>query len=158
MASEQKVVRLAGAVLDRSRHVCAFFHTPDEKYQVLLPFIEEGFTQGDKAFHIVDARFRTQHLGRLERAGIDIAAAQRASQIEVCVWEEAYLRGERFDQDAMLALIEQVLTNGKLGGFHLTRLLAEMEWALQDRPGVEDLLEYETRLNYILPRYDDAIV
>jgi len=28
-----------------------------------------------------------------------------------------------------------------------------MEWALEDRPGVDDLVEYETRLNYVLPRY-----
>jgi hypothetical protein len=33
-----------------------------------------------------------------------------------------------------------------------------MEWALVDKPGVGDLIEYETRLNYILPKYDDAVV
>jgi hypothetical protein len=30
------------------------------------------------------------------------------------------------------------------------------EWALEDSPGVDDIVEYETRLNYVLPRYDDA--
>jgi hypothetical protein len=33
-----------------------------------------------------------------------------------------------------------------------------MEWALEDRPGVDDLVEYETRLNYILPKYRDPVV
>lgn len=33
-----------------------------------------------------------------------------------------------------------------------------MEWALEKLPGVEDLLEYETRLNRILPQYDDFVV
>jgi len=28
-----------------------------------------------------------------------------------------------------------------------------MEWALGDFPGVDDLVEYETRLNHVLPRY-----
>ena len=32
-----------------------------------------------------------------------------------------------------------------------------MEWALEDVPGVGGLLEYETRLNYTLPLYDDAV-
>jgi hypothetical protein len=32
-----------------------------------------------------------------------------------------------------------------------------MEWALDDRPGVHDIVEYEARLNQILPKYDDAI-
>jgi hypothetical protein len=33
-----------------------------------------------------------------------------------------------------------------------------MEWALQDLPGVHDIVEYETRLNHILPNYDDVVV
>ena len=55
---ERSAVRLAGAVLDRSRHVCAFFHSREEEYRVLLPFVREGFEQGDKAFHIVEYETR----------------------------------------------------------------------------------------------------
>jgi hypothetical protein len=33
-----------------------------------------------------------------------------------------------------------------------------MEWALEDRPGVQNLVEYEARLNDLLPRYDDVVV
>ena len=37
--SQDKRVRLAGATLDRSRHVCAFFNSKKEEYRVLLPFV-----------------------------------------------------------------------------------------------------------------------
>ena len=47
--------------------------------------------------------------------------------------------------------------SGAVQGFPLTRLVANMEWALEDRPGVDDIVEYETRLNYVLPKYDDAV-
>ena len=57
----------------------------------------------------------------------------------------------------MLALIEEVLQGGKAQGYPITRLVANMEWALEDRPGVDDIVEYETRLNYVLPKYDDAV-
>ena len=40
--------------------------------------------------------------------------------------------------DAMPALIEEVLQRGESEGYPLTRLVAHMEWALQDRPGVDD--------------------
>jgi MEDS: MEthanogen/methylotroph, DcmR Sensory domain len=150
-------VHLAGSVLDRKRHVCAFFHTKDEEYQVLMPFIVEGFEHGDKAFHIVDPEHRDAHLARLRQAGIDTEGAQTRGALEVRRWEDAYLRGGHFDQNAMLALIEEVLNSGKAAGFPLTRLVANMEWALEDRPGVEDIVEYETRLNYVLPKYDDAV-
>ena len=33
-----------------------------------------------------------------------------------------------------------------------------MEWALADFPGVDDLVEYETRLNHVLPRYPGPVV
>ena len=85
-------------------------------------------------------------------------AHEESGQFELRNWEEAYLREGRFDQDAMLALIESVLIGGKQEGFPLTRLVAHMEWALQDRPGVDDLVEYETRLNYVLPRYRDPVI
>ena len=32
-------LRLAGSILGAQRHVCAFFHSADEEYRVMLPFI-----------------------------------------------------------------------------------------------------------------------
>jgi hypothetical protein len=81
-----------------------------------------------------------------------------SGQLEVRPWQHAYLRGDRFDQDAMLALIEEVLQSGAAAGYPLTRLLAHMEWGSLDKPGVDDLVEYETRLNYVLPKYDDPVI
>lgn len=151
-------VRFAGAVLARSRHVCAFFNSRDEEYRVLLPFIKEGLERGERGFHITDPALKSDHLRRLETAGIDVVPAQKRGQLEVLVWQEAYLRDGHFDQDAMLALIEEVLRAGAAQGYPLTRLVAHMEWALEDRPGVDDLVEYETRLNYVLPKYQDPVI
>jgi hypothetical protein len=33
-----------------------------------------------------------------------------------------------------------------------------MEWALVDLPGVDDLIEFETRVNYVVPKYEDAVI
>jgi len=151
-------IRFAGSVLGAQRHVCAFFHSPDEEYRVLLPFIKEGFEGGEKAFHIVDPKLREHHLQRLASAGIDVSAAQQSGQFELRNWADAYLRDGHFDQNRMLALIQEVLEGGRQQGFALTRLVAHMEWALEDRPGVDDLVEYETRLNFILPRYKDPVI
>jgi hypothetical protein len=155
--SHPRQVRLAGSVLDRSRHVCAFFHDKEEEYRVLLPFIKEGFDQGNRAFHMVDPRRRAELLRRLQEAGVPVAEAERKGQLEVRRWEDAQFPDGRFDQDRMLALLEEVLAEGKAQGFPLTRLTANMEWALEDRPGVEDLLEFETRVNYLAPRYHDVL-
>ncbi len=151
-------IHFAGATLERSRHVCAFFENPDEEHRVLDPFVREGLDRGEKALHIVDPVLRSDYIERLAAAGIPIRSALADGQFELRTWEEAYLREGHFDQDAMLALIEEVLNGGRREGFPLTRLVAHMEWALEDRPGVDDLIVYETRLNYILPRYRDPVV
>jgi hypothetical protein len=153
-----KSANLARATVACGCHVCAFFHSRDDEYEVLLPFLKEGFESGDKAVHIIDQKDGADRLRRLTNGGIDANAGEQNGQIEVRAWENAYLHGGRFDQKAMLALIEEVLTAGKQQGFALTRLWANMEWALEDLPGVHDILEYETRLNYILPKYDDVVV
>ena len=155
--TDKKPVHLGGAVLERSRHVCAFFNSRQEEYAALIPFIREGFEHGDKAYHIVESSHRPMHRKVLQDAGIDTAAAEAHGQLDIRAWEDAYLRDGHFSQTRMLALIEQVLVAGTAQGFPLTRLVANMEWALEDRPGVEDLVEYETRLNYVLPKYDDAV-
>ncbi len=157
MSKPARQVRLAGTPLGRSRHVCAFFNSKDEEYRVLLPFIKEGLEHGEKAFHIVKDDHRPEHRRRLQQAGMAVEPAERTGQLEIRRWEDAYLRDGRFDQDRMLALIEEVLQGGKTEGYPLTRLIANMEWALEDRPGVDDIVEYETRLNYVLPKYDDAV-
>jgi len=158
MHENNGALHLVGTTLDRYRHVCAFFHTRDEEYKILLPFIKEGIERHEKAFHIVDPALRHAHVHRLEEAGIDVTACESSGQLEVRRWEEAYLRQGHFDQHAMLALIQEVLETGKTQQFPLTRLVANMEWALEDRPGVNDLVEYETRLNFILPKYADPVI
>lgn len=158
IGESEQPIRFAGSVLTAKRHVCAFFHSPDEWYQILLPFIKNGFDRGQRAFHIVDPRLREQHITRLTSAGLDVAAVERSGRFELRNWENAYLRDGLFDQDRMLALIQEVLEGGRSQGFTLTRLVAQMEWALEDRPGVDDLVEYETRLNYLLPRYKDPVI
>src|SRR6202171_4931087 len=151
-------VRCAGDSLGQHRHICAFFNGLDEEHRVLRSFIKEGFDRGDKAFHIVDPELQGQHLTQLAESGIDVEQAVGTGQLELRRWQDAYLRGDRFDQDAMLALLEEVLQSGEASGYPLTRLVAHMEWALLNRPGVDGLLEYETRLNYMLPKYDDPVI
>jgi hypothetical protein len=76
--------------------------------------------------------------------------------VDVRPWAGAHLRGGRFDKDGMLALVEGAMESTKDSA--RTRWWGNMEWALTGTPGVQDLIEYESRLNYILPKYDDVVV
>lgn len=159
VAENMRPVHLGGAKVGRSRHICAFFRSQDEEFDVMLPFIKEGMARGEKAVHIVDPRLRGTHIQRLENAGLDAGELQSRKQLEIRNWEQTYLRsGGCFDQDDMLSLIQDVLRDGKREGFPLTRLIAHMEWSCAGRPGVENLIEYEARLNDVLPQFDDPVI
>jgi hypothetical protein len=150
-------IRFAGSELGPQRHVCAFFSSAEEEYRLLLPFIREGFERGERAFHVVDPKFREDHIGRLARAGIDIEQVEKAGQLKLCDWNEAYLPDGRFSQNRMLAMWEEELEAARRCGFPITRVVAHMEWNLEDRDGVSDLVEYEARFN-LLPRTRDAVI
>jgi MEDS: MEthanogen/methylotroph, DcmR Sensory domain len=147
-----------GSTLSQDRHICAFFNSMDEQHRVLRSFIKDGFDRGDRAFHLVDPERREEHLRRLAEAGINVQEAMGIGQLEVRPWQDGPLRAGRFDQEAWMASFEQVLQSGPAAGYERTRFLAHMEWALVDLPGVEDLIEFETRVNYVVPKYDDAVI
>ena len=58
----------------------------------------------------------------------------------------------------MIETIKEALDPAKKQPGRLTRLVANMEWALEDLPGVHDIVEYETRLNHVLPEYHDPVI
>ncbi len=151
-------VQCAGVSLGQHRHICAFFNGVEEQHRVLRSFIKEGFERGDKAVHLVDPELREDHLRWLAEAGIDVEQAVGTGQLDLRRWQDAQLRGDRFDQDAMLALLEETFQSGAAAGYPLTRLIGQMEWALADKPGVDDLLEFETRVNYLMAKYDDPAI
>ncbi len=146
-AEKEEPIRFAGAELGACRHICGFFRNPEEEYHLLLPFIKEGFERGEKAFHVVDPKLRDDHLRRLNSAGISVTEVEKSGQFELCNWEQMYLPDGCFDQDRMLALWRDVLASAGQHGFPRTRVVAHMEWALEDHEGVSDLIEYESRFN-----------
>jgi hypothetical protein len=127
MAGNEKTTPYSASGLDRYRHVCVLYRNLDEEFRVLRPFITEGFRRGDKAFHIIDTQHRPEHLRRLrDELGIDVTASEQSGQLEVRGWEEAHLRPGWFDPHAMLALVEEVLSDTKRRGFRFTRWVATM--------------------------------
>lgn len=159
MKRDKRPISLAGSQLAEIRHVCAFFANDNEEYRVLLPFIREGFACGDRAVHIINPDQHEEHLQRLVAEGIDTTAYQQSGQLDVQNNTEAYLRDGHFDQDRMLAAFEEMVRNGRaVAGSPLTRIVCRMDWASGNHVRIEDVIEFESRVNDVWSRYDDAVV
>jgi len=150
-------VRLAGRTLTNHRHVCAFFHSHEEQNKVLLPFLREGIERGEKVLRIMDPALRDEYLSAYRAGGIDVQAAEQNGQLDVRHWHNTYLQAGYFDGDRMIKLLQEGLESNR-NKFGLTRAVGNMEWALEAAPGVTDIVEYETKLNYVVTRYPDPIV
>lgn len=151
-------VHLAGKPLTHACHACAFFHTDEEKYRVLLPFILEGVERGDLAAHIVNPAQRDMHLARLAQAGVDTDAAQAQGQLAVRTWDETYLQDGKFDQQRMIATLLALIAPADAPPGTVTRNIADMAWSPGARPDAHDIVEYEARLNQVLPEHHNPIV
>src|ERR1700686_1202273 len=151
-------ISLAGSQLGDVRHVCSFFNSDDEEYRTLLPFIKDGFECGDKAVHVLNPGQHHNHLQRLTAAGIDAAAAQHSGQFELRTNTETYLRDGHFDQDRMLEFFEQLGGGNTNSVFLRSRIVCHMEWAADGRSHVDDLVEFETRVNYVPVPHGDRVM
>ena len=151
-------IPFAGSQLDQSRHVCAFFNSDEEEYRVLLPFIKDGFECGDKAIHVVNPDQHGDHLQRLTAAGIDAETARQSGQFELRTNTDTYLRDGRFDQYRMLDAFEQLASGTVNQGFPRSRIVCHMDWAVETGSHVDNLVEFESRVNDVWLRHEDAVI
>jgi MEDS: MEthanogen/methylotroph, DcmR Sensory domain len=159
MTANDHSVELAGVTFTGQNHICAFFNTMDEEHRVLGSFYKGGFERGEKATHIVDSENREAYLKRLADAGIKVQELMDTGRLEVLPWTDMYVRDHRFDQDAMLASVEDLIQSGAASGYSRTRLVGHhMDWLFLDRPAVKNLVEYEARLNHVLSKYNGLVI
>src|SRR6516225_1743475 len=159
MATDEHSAQFDAVNPSVQHHVCAFFGSMDEEHRVLRSFYRDGFDRGEKATHIVAAENRDPYLKRLAEAGIDVKRMMDTGQLEVLPWTDMYVRDHRFDQDAMLASVEALIQSGARAGYSHTKLVGHhMDWVFADTPAVNNLLEYEARLNHLLAKYTAPVI
>src|SRR3989449_3392320 len=112
-SESEQPIRFAGSELGARRYICGFFHSADEEYRVLLPFIKEGFERGEKAFHIVDPRLRAEHLRRLEAAGIDVGGGGKQGGVWGPQSAGGYFWAWPLHPDRMLGFIQKGAGGGR---------------------------------------------
>ncbi len=151
--------RISSNVFGRHRHICAFFNSVDEQHRVLRPFIRDGFADGDKAYHYVDPRAagRTSRLARRSRGRCGRGDEHRPVGGAAVAREHAARRALR-PGDLAVHVRGGAAVRAGVPDTGRRRFFGHMEWALTDLPGTEDLIEYETRVNDVIPKYEDTVI
>jgi hypothetical protein len=158
MSNGAPPISLAGSHLGDTRHVCAFFASDDEEYRVLLPFIREGFDRGDKAIHVLNPGQHEDHVRRLAAAGIDTGAAAERGQLELRTSTDMYLQDGCFDAELMLGAFERLASDSVREGFPISRIVCRMDWAAGGHSFIDDVMEFESRVNELWRHRGDAVI
>jgi hypothetical protein len=127
-------------------HVCAFVMGPSEERAIIDPFLVEGMRRGEKAVYYVDPAQRDEHEARLR------TSAPSHDLVEVTTWHDAHLKGGSFDQDRMMAALEEMIRDNAASGKPPVRLVGQMGWVFSSPPGIEQLVAYEASVNEVLNR------
>jgi hypothetical protein len=138
-------------------HACAIVHGSDDELEWLLPMVDELTPQAVRTIRIVDQVHAEHETSRLAawREGHPIVGR---NEMRVTDWQRTYLVGGEFQQRAMLSRIGGFIDDGHSDGFPLVRIVADMTWAAGDVIGVDDLFEYESRLNTVIDPVGAVVV
>lgn len=145
-------------LLERHRHVCAFFNSQEEEFRITLPFMRDGLRAGERVLNLLRDRDVADHSRRLRDAGIAVAPLIESGQFVVQRSHDAYFPDGGFDVEGMLAFVRATLSASATSGFPRTRVVAHCECVLQDRATTTAFLEYESRLNRFLPEFPDIAI
>ncbi|HSB52211.1 MAG TPA: MEDS domain-containing protein, partial [Dissulfurispiraceae bacterium] len=128
-------------------HLCLIFDTHEEQFAAVVPFIRSGLERGERCIYVVDESSIVEVIDRLRRDGVGVDEALKSGALELVTSRDAYLSGDCFDPERMIALLRDKTEGALRRGFRALRVTGEMTWALRDAPGCERLIEYEAKLN-----------
>ena len=147
-----RTVTLCGRALKKPGHICAFFDSRNEEYDILVPFFKEGIALDEEVINIVDAHRHGSHCDRLRAEGVDVEKEMSEGRLHVLTAEDTYLKGGRFGSQRMYELLQTALAEAH-GKGRRVRASGVMDWTLQGAAGTEELMEYESRVNFLVPAY-----
>ena len=155
--SGPRTVTLCGRALEEPGHICAFFDSRSEEYDILAPYYAEGIELDEEVITIVDAEREKDHRARIQAHGIEVDRAMADNRLQVLRSEETYTKGGRFGAERMYELLQGALAGAKQRG-HRVRTSGVMDWATRGHTGTEELMEYESRVNFLVPSYDCTLL
>ncbi len=132
-------------------HLCCIYRDRSEQMGIVVPYLMHGLQHNEKCIYIIDESTREDVFHAFGEAGVDLTTHSASGQFTLLTKEEAYLKEGRFDPDRMIATLKQAETDALHEGYAGLRVTGEMTWIFTRLPGVEKLIEYESKLNLLLP-------
>jgi len=133
-------------------HICGLYETEAERDEIVMGFLHAGDIAGDMQLYCPAERTAENFIETYERNFPDCCGhVHDHNMFSLLNARELYYPSGRFSPRAMDDGLDAFFVESQKQGKRNIRATAEMVWALEAIPGVEDLMTYESRLNYFIP-------
>jgi DcmR-like sensory protein len=133
-------------------HICGLYETEKERDDILFGFLERGFLDGDYQLYCPSERSREDFIKKFSNYCPHCHdKTQDPEYLALLSAKELYYPDGNFSPKAMDDSLNSFFEQSQQNGERKIRATAEMVWALDAIKGVEDLMVYESRLNYFIP-------
>jgi len=144
--------------LSEERHICLFFVNQDEQWQMMRPYLLEHLGTGVPVLYIQDSTPPGRLKELLHAEGLPVNDLITRGLLRILPPEDAYLLTGRFDDQRMLAFMESAILGALAAGYNRVFLTGEMTWSLQNAPGSESMMHYESLLNPVVDKYPGVTI
>ena len=133
-------------------HICGLYETEAERDEIILGFLYTGDIEGDLQLYCPVERTKENFIDEYNKHYPSCCGhVDDVTKFNILGAKELYYPDGTFSPLAMDTGLSSFYTESQKKGKRNIRATAEMIWALQAIPGVEDLMIYESRLNYFIP-------
>jgi hypothetical protein len=131
-------------------HICSFFKGEEQQLSAVAPFVLSGLAGNEKCIYITGRSDREDLVDAFPKTE-DVQKSVDSGQLEFLSFEQGYLKDGRFDHNRMLKLLRDAEQKALAEGYSGLTVTGEMDWYNTKAPGVDQIMEYESRINYMYP-------
>lgn len=134
-------------------HICQIFGTDDEREHSLLHFVLSGVKSKERTSCFSSKTSERKMEVFLRQHGLSYKDSKDSRLLALSVVEDVYFRDNCFDPEDMLSLLREFYEESIRLGHSAARVIGEMSPEVQQLPGGDRLLEYESRVSLLQRQY-----
>ena len=131
-------------------HICQIFTDDDERSDSLFQFLLSGLKSKERTACFSEKTDNRKLSDFFSQNGLSYPELSQQGAVTLSGTRDVYFQDNRFDPDRMLDLIADFHRESIQAGYPAARIIGEMLPEVQDIPGGERLLEYESRVSLLL--------
>lgn len=140
--------------LKTHEHACLLYQNRDEQLATTVPLIKIGLDRHEKCIYVGDDDVVVAISAGLRKIGVDVESSVNSGALLMADKRGTFLQESGFSPEMTIDFLRNATDEAKTSGFPAIRVITEMTWALTLEPGVEKLLEFESRLTAFYKNHD----